>query len=58
MFQRALAEIIVLLAMLALTTYRFYQLDRRAGYLMVPGLLWVAFAACLNVALWLMNPGV
>jgi translocator protein len=53
----ALAEIIVLLAMIALTTHRFYQVDRRAGYLMVPYLLWVAFAACLNAALWLMNPG-
>jgi translocator protein len=53
----ALAEIIVLLAMLALTTYRFYQLDRRAAYLLVPCLLWVAYVAILNAALWLMNPG-
>ena len=52
-----LVEIAVLLAMIALTTYRFYQIDRRAGYLMVPYLLWVAFAACLNAAIWLMNPG-
>jgi tryptophan-rich sensory protein len=54
----ALLEIVVLLAMIALTTYRFYQVDRRAGYLMVPYLLWVAFATCLNAAIWLMNPGV
>jgi tryptophan-rich sensory protein len=53
----ALAEILVLLAMIALTTYRFYQVDRRAGYLMVPYLLWVAYAACLNAAILLMNPG-
>lgn len=52
-----LVEIVVLLAMIALTTYRFYQVDRRAGYLMVPYLLWVAFATCLNAAIWLMNPG-
>jgi translocator protein len=51
-----LVEIIVLLAMVALTTYRFYQVDKRAGYLMAPYLLWVAFAACLNAAIWLMNP--
>jgi len=50
-----LIEIIILLAMIALTTYRFYQVDRRAGYLMVPYLLWVAFATCLNAAVWLMN---
>jgi tryptophan-rich sensory protein len=50
-----LVEIIVLLAMIALTTYRFYQVDKRAGYLMVPYLLWVAIATCLNAAIWLMN---
>jgi tryptophan-rich sensory protein len=53
----ALVEIIVLLAMIAITTFRFYQVDKRAGYLMVPYLLWVAFATCLNAAIWLMNPG-
>jgi tryptophan-rich sensory protein len=53
----ALAEIVVLLAMIAITTFRFYQVDKRAGYLMVPYLLWVAFATCLNAAIWLMNPG-
>lgn len=52
----ALAEVIVLLAMIALTTHRFYQVDRRAGYLMAPCLLWVLYVACLNAALWLMNP--
>jgi tryptophan-rich sensory protein len=52
----ALAEIIVLLAMIALMTYRFYQVDKRAGYLMVPYLLWVTFATCLNAAIWLLNP--
>jgi benzodiazapine receptor len=52
-----LAEMIVLLAMIALATYRFYKVDRRAGYLMVPYLLWAAFAACLNAAIWQMNPG-
>lgn len=53
----ALLEIVILLAMIVLTTYRFYQVDRRAGYLMVPYLLWVAFAACLTAALWRMNRG-
>jgi tryptophan-rich sensory protein len=53
----ALAESVVLLAMAVLTTCRFYQLDRRAGYLLVPCLLWGAYAVCLSGALWLMNPG-
>jgi benzodiazapine receptor len=51
----ALVEIIILLTFIAMTTYRFYQVDRRAGYLMVPYLLWVAFATCLNAAIWIMN---
>ncbi|HUL62725.1 MAG TPA: TspO/MBR family protein [Methanocella sp.] len=53
----ALAESVVLLAMLALTIERFYQLDRRAAYLLVPCLLWVAYLAVLTAALWQMNPG-
>ena len=52
-----LVEIVILLAMIAVTAYRFYQIDRRAGYLMVPYLLWVAFATCLNAAVWLLNSG-
>jgi tryptophan-rich sensory protein len=52
-----LVEIVVLLVLIHITTYRFYQIDKRAGYLMVPYLLWVAFATCLNAAIWLMNPG-
>lgn len=53
----ALAESLVLLAMAGLTTYRFYRLDRRAGYLLAPCLLWGAYTVCLSGALWLMNPG-
>jgi tryptophan-rich sensory protein len=52
-----LVEIVILLAMIALTTYHFFQVDKRAGYLLVPYLVWVAFATCLNAAIWLMNPG-
>jgi tryptophan-rich sensory protein len=50
-----LVEIVVLLAMIALTVNAFYRVDKRAAYLMVPYLLWVTFATCLNAALWLMN---
>ncbi|MGA9141205.1 MAG: TspO/MBR family protein [Methanocella sp.] len=51
-----LVEIIVLLAMITLTVNAFYRVDKRAAYLMTPYLLWVAFATCLNAALWLLNP--
>ncbi len=51
-----LIEIVVLLAMIVLTVNAFYKVDKRAAYLMVPYLLWVAFATCLNAAIWLANP--
>jgi tryptophan-rich sensory protein len=51
-----LVEILVLLAMIGITTAAFYRVDKRAAYLMVPYLLWVTFATCLNAAIWLMNP--
>lgn len=34
---------------------RFYRLSKPAGYLMVPYLLWVAFAGYLNLGIYLMN---
>lgn len=34
---------------------RFYRLSKAAGYLMVPYLLWVAFAGYLNLGVYLMN---
>lgn len=34
---------------------RFYRLSKPAGYLMIPYLLWVAFAGYLNLGVYLMN---
>lgn len=33
-----------------------FQADPFSAWLMVPYLIWVSFAACLNIALWRMNP--
>lgn len=49
-------ELLVLLVVVAATTYAFYRVDRRASWLMVPYLLWLCFASALNGALWLLNP--
>lgn len=50
------AVLIVLLALaVAETTRRFFRVARRAGWLLVPYLLWVLFAAALNLAIWGMN---
>src|SRR5690606_7206741 len=45
-----LAVILVLLVALAAAVWRFFAVDRAAGWMMVPYLAWVAFAALLNGA--------
>jgi tryptophan-rich sensory protein len=50
----ALVEIVLLLAAIALTTLEFRKHSRAAATLMVPYLLWVAYAISLNAAIaWL-----
>lgn len=38
-----------------ITTVKFFRIDKRAGYLMLPYLLWVSFAAYLNLGVYLLN---
>ncbi len=51
----ALAVIVVLLLSIVLTGYLFYKVDRPAGYLFIPYILWVLFATYLNVSIVLLN---
>jgi len=51
----ALAEILLLLALLILLTTKYWQKNRSAGMLMVPYTLWVAFASLLNGAIYWLN---
>lgn len=51
----ALAEIVVLWLAIMATTILFFRHSRLAGWLMVPYLLWVTFAAVLNAAIWWLN---
>lgn len=44
-----------LLALIAVTTVKFYGIDRPAAYLMLPYLLWVTFAGYLNLGIALLN---
>lgn len=47
---------LVLLWLLILaTTILFYRINKTAGYLMLPYLLWVAFAGYLNLSVYLLN---
>lgn len=50
-----LIEIIILWCAILLTTVLFFGLDRLAGLLFVPYVLWVTFASGLNFAIWSLN---
>jgi len=52
----AFVDIVALWAAILATTLAFFPKDRAAGWLMVPYLAWVSFAAVLNFTLWRMNP--
>lgn len=51
----AFAEILILLLMICVTTFYFYKISKTAGWLMVPYILWVCFAAVLNYSIWQLN---
>ncbi len=51
----AFIEIITLLIFIIITAVRFYKIDKVAGYLLIPYILWVSFAAILNFSIWRLN---
>lgn len=51
----AFIEIFFLLAAILVTTFLFKKKDNNAAWLMIPYLLWVIFAACLNGTIWWLN---
>lgn len=53
----AFAEILVLWLAILATMIAFWRSTPTAGYLLVPYLVWVTFAAGLNFAIWRMNVG-
>ena len=44
-----------LLALILVTAVKFYTLDRPAGYLLIPYVIWVLFAGYLNLGIALLN---
>lgn len=50
-----LVILLTLITMLGYTMFRFYKIDRRATYLLVPYLLWVMVATYLNFGVWVLN---
>jgi tryptophan-rich sensory protein len=51
----ALAEIILLDILIITLMLIFYKVDKKASYLLIPYLAWVAFASVLNLSLLLLN---
>ena len=50
-----LIEIIVLWAAILVTILRFYKVSKAAAYLLIPYILWVTFAAVLNISILFLN---
>jgi len=51
----ALIDIVILLLVLILTVWAFFQQSRWAGLIMLPYLVWVAFATALTFTIWRLN---
>lgn len=54
-FWLAFGEILVLWVFILLTIVKFWKIDKNAGYLLVPYLLWVSFASFLNFTIASLN---
>jgi tryptophan-rich sensory protein len=52
----AALEIVLLWCSIVATMLAFARISRLAAGLLVPYLLWVSYAAALNVAIWNLNP--
>ncbi len=55
MYLAALIVLIILWVAIAITLRRFSKIDEGAGDLLIPYLLWVTFAAYLNLGVFLLN---
>ena len=51
----AFVDIIIIWSMIILLMLRFWKINKRATYLLIPYLLWVSFASCLNYFIWFLN---
>lgn len=51
----AFIELIILFIFIIITTIKFYKVDKLAGLLLLPYLLWTIFAGYLNFGVWFLN---
>ena len=53
----AFVDIVALWIAILVVAVQFWRVDRTAGWLMAPYVLWVTFASYLNYVLWRLNRG-
>jgi benzodiazapine receptor len=51
----ALVDILLLLILIVITMLHFFRISKIATYILVPYVLWVAFATVLNYSIWTLN---
>jgi len=51
----AFAEILILLVFILLKAYTFYKIDKWAGLLFIPYIIWVSFASFLTYNIFILN---
>lgn len=51
----ALIDIVAMWIAIAATIFVFYKVDKRAGWLLVPYIIWVTIATALNYYVWILN---
>lgn len=52
----AFVELIVLIVFVLATLSEFKRINKTAGWLLIPYVCWICFAAILNAAIWYLNP--
>lgn len=51
----AFIELVILFIFVLITFIKFIKIDRVAGFLLIPYLLWIMFAGVLNFMIWVKN---
>ena len=52
-----LSVIVIIISLFTAITvfFKFYSINKTAGYLYLPLVLWILFAAVLNISIWRLN---
>lgn len=51
-----LINILILWILIIMVLYKFWKINKTAGLLLLPYLVWVSFATYLNYSIWIINP--